>query len=477
MRLRVVMDFDLKRCRVLGKNPSRAVINPGLRHVSCQQAGVISSFMFATGIENSYPTIQGGRLRVDEMEKCDHYRRWSEDFDCVQQLGVQVLRYGPPLHRTWLAPGRYDWSFADLTFNDLRRRDITPIVDLCHFGVPDWVGNFQNPDFPALFADYAREFARRFRWVQLYTPVNEMFICATFSAAYGWWNEQLASDRGFVTALKHLVKANVLAMQAILEVRPDAIFVQSESSEYFHADSPDAIKPAEILNAKRFLSLDLNYGRRVDSEMYEYLMDNGLTREEYHFFLGNRLKQHCIMGNDYYVTNEHRVFADGSSIPAGEVFGYDGITWQYYSRYHLPVMHTETNFAQGANGDEAVFWLWKEWANVLRVRNDGIPIVGFTWYSLTDQVDWDTALREPNGRVNALGLFDLDRKIRPVGAAFAKIVREWGDVLPTQSVCLRVPVYPPSQSDWAEAHAAWAHPPLPSNAPTTSPANADGGGR
>ena len=76
-------------------------------------------------------------------------------------------------------------------------------------------------------------------------------------------------------------------MQAILEVRPDAIFIQSESSEYFHAESPTAIRPAEILNARRFLSLDLNYGRRVDSEMYEYLMDNGMTRDEYHFFLDN----------------------------------------------------------------------------------------------------------------------------------------------------------------------------------------------
>ena len=60
-------------------------------------------------------------------------------------------------------------------------------------------------------------------------------------------------------------------MQAILEVRPDAIFIQSESSEYFHADSPEAIKPAEVANSRRFLSLDLNYGQRVDSEMYEYL--------------------------------------------------------------------------------------------------------------------------------------------------------------------------------------------------------------
>ena len=71
-------------------------------------------------------------------------------------------------------------------------------------------------------------------------------------------------------------------MQAILEIRPDAIFIQSESSEYYHAENPKAIKPAELMNARRFLSLDLNYGRQVESEMYEYLMDNGMTREEYH---------------------------------------------------------------------------------------------------------------------------------------------------------------------------------------------------
>src|SRR5690242_15379218 len=103
-------------------------------------------FLFATGIENSYPTIDGGRTRVDEMEKCRHYENWRKDFDLVQGLGIQVLRYGPPIHRVWLADGKYDWSFADETFGELRRRDIIPIVDLCHFGVPDWLGNFQNPD-------------------------------------------------------------------------------------------------------------------------------------------------------------------------------------------------------------------------------------------------------------------------------------------------------------------------------------------
>jgi beta-glucosidase/6-phospho-beta-glucosidase/beta-galactosidase len=408
---------------------------------------VLPYFLFATGIENSYPTIKNGRVRIDEMDLCGHYKHWRMDFDRVQDMGISFLRYGPPIHLTWLGDGKYDWSFADTTLRDLRERQVIVIADLCHFGVPDWVGDFQNSDFPALFATYAAAFAARYPWIQLYTPVNEMFVCAVFSALYGWWNEQQTTERSFVTALKHIVKANVLAMRSILELRPEALFVQSESSEYFHAESPSAIKPAEIMNTRRFLALDLNYGRRVDSEAYEFLMDNGMKREEYGFFLHHKLKQHCIMGNDYYVTNEHRVSADGMTRASGEVFGYAVITWQYYERYRLPVMHTETNRAQGPNGDEAVSWLWKQWANVLRVRNDGIPVVGFTWYSLTDQMDWDTALREQNLNVNPVGLFDLDRNIRPVGRAYKQLLTDWAQVLPTQSVCLRVPLVAPGEQD------------------------------
>jgi beta-glucosidase len=401
------------------------------------------TFAFATGIETSAPTIEGGKTRMDEAEKCGFYTNWKTDFALVQDLGLQFLRYGPPLHRTWLGDGRYDWGFADETFADLKARNILPIVDLCHFGLPDWLGDFQNPDFPRLFPRYAEDFAKRFDWVQLYTPVNEMFICATFSARYGWWNEQQKSDRAFVTALKHLVKANLAAMRAILEVRPDALFIQSESSEYFHADSPEAIGQAERYNAERFLSLDLNYGWQTDAETYRFLLDNGMTAEEYDFFMNNHLRHHCVMGNDYYKTNEHRVFADGHTQASGEVFGYNEITRQYFERYRLPVMHTETNQMEGPTGVEAVHWLWKEWANVLRIRNAGIPVVGFTWYSLTDQVDWDIALREDKGTVNPLGLYDLDRNIRAVGKAYRELIANWGQVLATQSACLVLPVFPP----------------------------------
>jgi beta-glucosidase/6-phospho-beta-glucosidase/beta-galactosidase len=52
-------------------------------------------------------------------------------------------------------------------------------------------------------------------------------------------------------------------------------------------------------------------------------------------------------------------------------------------------MHTETNIKE----PHSVKWLMRQWANVYRLKQDGIPIIGFTWYSLTDQVDWDTTAK------------------------------------------------------------------------------------
>jgi len=391
-----------------------------------------SKFMFTTGIENSYPNIPmpgGGTKRVDEMAKTDHYRRWEEDFALLQDVGIEFLRYGPPYYSTNTGPGQYDWSFTDMTFARLRELEVTPIVDLCHFGLPDWLGNFQNPEFPGHFAEYAGAFARRFPYLTLYTPINEIFIAAMFSAQYGWWNECLTSDTAFVTALKHLCKANVMAMHEILKVQPSATFIQSESSEYFHPVSPAAAQLSRFLNQKRFLSLDLTYGYPLSVTMYEYLLQHGMTKPEFQWFRENQVKARCIMGNDYYVTNEHLVHEDGMTQAAGEIFGYYVITSQYYNRYKLPIMHTETNIKMPACTE----WLFKQWANVHRLKHDGVPVIGFTWYSLLHQVDWDSALRNDAGNVNALGLYDLDRKIMPVGEAYRELIRQWKDIITEES--------------------------------------------
>ena len=396
-------------------------------------------FMFATGIENSYPIVAGkdGKPeRVDELEKCRFYENWKQDFSLVKGLGLDFLRYGPQYYRTHQGQGKYDWDFTDETFAELKRLNIAPITDLCHFGVPDWIGDFQNAEWPELFAEYAGAFAKRFPWVRFYTPVNEVFVCANFSAQLGWWNERMKSDRAFVTAIRNMCRAVILAEQAILKVRPDALFIQSETATFFHPTEPKAEGRAGFHNELRFLSFDLCYGQPVHSTIYEYLLDNGMPREEYHWFLehGQAVRPHCIMGTDYYFPNEHSTPPGDEPISSsGEIFGYYVITKQHFDRYGMPAMHTETNLAEP---ERASSWLWKEWCCMKRLRDDGVPVLGFTWYSLTDQVDWDTQMRENNGHVNPLGLYDLDRKIRPVGEAYKLLVSQWKEILPMETFSL-----------------------------------------
>ncbi len=387
--------------------------------------GNAGNFMFATGVECSYPTIEGGQTRRDQMEECGHYVHWKKDLELVRDLGLKYLRYGLPYYKIHLAPDKWDWTFADEVMNEIKRLQITPILDLMHFGVPDWLQNFQNPELPIHFARYARAVASRYPWVRFYTPVNEIYVTAKMSAKDGVWNEQLSSDKGFVTALKHAVAASILANHAISECRPDAIIIQSESAEFLHQATSEQSQEVRLGNKQRLISLDLLYAFPPDADICLYLMDNGLTREEYDWFMAGEPPGYQIMGNDYYGRNERILKPDGSIAVAEDVMGWYQITHEYYKRYRKPVMHTETNTF---DPEQAPGWLWKQWINILRMRADGVPVLGFTWYSLTDQIDWDIGLGEKKGNVNACGLYDLARQPRPVAAAYRMLLEEFGQI-------------------------------------------------
>lgn len=387
--------------------------------------GAPGNFMFATGIECSYPTIENGKLRRDLLEECGHYERFEEDLNLIKELGLKVVRYGLPYYRINFAPGKYDWEFADLAMRKIQELELTPVLDLMHFGVPDWIGNYQNPELPVHFADYAAQVAERYPWVRFYTPVNEIYVTARISAKEGVWNEQLKSDRAFVTAIKHAVAASILATHEIAKRRNDCIIIQAESAEYLHEAHAVVSEETRLFNKRRLIALDLLYAHPPDADIYRYLLDNGLTREEYDWFMAGEPPGFQIMGNDYYGRNERIRLPDGSFAIAEDVLGWYQITHEYYRRYRKPVMHTETNVFEA---EDAPTWLWKQWFNILRMRADGVPVLGFTWYSLIDQVDWDIELAEKRGNINACGLFDLNRNPRPVAEAYRQLLKEYGQI-------------------------------------------------
>src|SRR5256885_16786822 len=128
-----------------------------------------------------------------------------------------------------------------------------------------------------------------------------------------------------------------------------------------------------------------------------------------------------MMGTDYTTTRGPVGRAGGRAGGVGDVCGFYVTPRQYFDRYRLPVMHTETNRVD----KHAVEWLWKEWMNLLRLREDGVPIIGFTWFGLVDMKDWDTALTKLRGVVNRVGLYTLERKQRKVAREYRRLVQEY----------------------------------------------------
>lgn len=423
---------------------------PDLIFKPAPNSPVLDKFMFATGIECSYPTLQNGHWRVDEMEMCGHYRHWRRDLELTKEIGITYLRYGPPLHLIYQGPDKYDWSFMDQVAAAMQQLGIAPIIDFCHFGLPAWLENFQNPKVPEALGAYAGAFAKRYPWIGHYTPINEMYVCARLSALEGLWNEQRTDERSFVTAARHLAKAAVLVIEAVLKERPDAIFVNNESSEFYQpcCPNPEIEHIADFENQRRFIPLDLLYSNPVRDDVRGYLFDNGMPQDEYEWFMKRKVPDRTILGVDYYDWNEKVINRDGHAESLGELFGWYVITSQYYRRYKRMVMHTETN---SRDPYEAPMWLWRQWHNVELIRAAGVPVVGFTWYSLTDQIDWDNAISKPIGNVTPVGLFDLNRDLRSVGLAYKQLIEMYRGKEPVKpdwgilKMNAKLPPEPPQQ--------------------------------
>src|SRR5574338_308883 len=113
-------------------------------------------FAWALGEESSDPVVlrAGQPHRIDELGQSGHLDRQDADLADVAGLGVRVFRYGMPWPRVETAPGVYDWTLWDRALAACERHGLEPVVDLCHFGLPDHLGGFCDPGWVDAFRRY-----------------------------------------------------------------------------------------------------------------------------------------------------------------------------------------------------------------------------------------------------------------------------------------------------------------------------------
>ena len=374
-----------------------------------------SPFTWATGIEDTFIVHARPGLRaLDEYELTQHYKLWKSDIDLVAETGAQAVRWGIPWHMVQPAPDRWDWEWADRALDYMVTvKGITPILDLMHYGTPLWLDNsFVNSNYPRRVADYAAAVVARYKsLLRYYTPLNEPMINATMSGHLGEWPPYLSGDDGYVKLTLALAKGIVLTTQAIKDEQPDAVTVQVEALWHTFTKDDSLQARAAHGNARQYLGFDLCTGRMNQTHaLIDYVRSHGATQADLEWFQRNCVS-FDILGANYYPWSytELKQRPDGrphSMVRRATGHKIELILRDAWQRYHMPLMITETS----AKGDvrARAKWMDETLTTVGSLREQGIPVVGYTWFPLFTMVDWQyrKGRRPVDKYLHHLGLYD-----------------------------------------------------------------------
>lgn len=381
-----------------------------------------------------------GNTYLDQLSVAGHYSR-ETDLDMIASLGIKTLRF--PVLWEFHQPSKdneIDWTWTESQLNRLQSHGVTPIAGLVHHGSGPLYTSMNSGSFPAGMKKYASQVARKFPWIEYYTPVNEPLTTARFSGLYGHWYPHHANDTSFCMMLLNELKAVVLSMKEVRKINPAAKLVQTEDLAKTYS-TPLLASQAQFENERRWLTYDFLCGKvDADHPMWEYFIRWGITEKTLGFFLDNPCPPD-ILGLNYYVTSERFLDDDIEKYPehmhGGNDFqryvdteavrvdhnqpsGLKCLLKEVHERYGLPMAVTEVHL--NCTREEQLRWFKEAWDSCSSLKEEGMDIKAITAWSLFGAYGWNKLLATRHGAEYEPGVFDL-RSPYPRPTALATLVQ------------------------------------------------------
>jgi len=405
------------------------------------------------------------------------------DIDLLADLGLAAVRFPILWERVSPLPcSQPDWRWSDERLARLRRRGVRPIAGLVHHGSGPAHTSLLDDGFAAGLAEHALATARRYPWIEDWTPVNEPLTTARFAALYGHWYPHDRDEGRFWTALLNQVDATRLAIRAIRSVVPGARLIQTDDLGRSYATAA-AADQAAFDNVRRWMGWDLLSGRVVPGhDLWHRLCGHGFEPR-----LRAIADDPCppdVIGINHYLTSDrfldHRVelypphthggnfaarYADVAAVrvldPPPQ--GLRGAIAEAWERYRTPIALTEVH--NGCTRDEQLRWMRDSWQAAREARDRGITVCAVTAWAVFGNEGWNTLLTA-DGSYEA-GVFDVSG-----GAPRPTAVAALLQALPADSAP------PPGLNGrpWWQREIRFHHPAVPRPAPLRDHARAAAGG-
>jgi len=388
---------------------------------------------------------QPGRTYQDQTGQmaCDHYHRFREDVAHMKALGLKVYRFSFSWPR--VIPqgiGRVNpkgLDFYDALVDELLEAGITPCGTLFHWDFPSALqlrGGWLNQNSPQWFEEYATVLAKRFGdRIPLWLTHNEpqCFLGKGHVAGDNAPGSRLGWG-DFLRATHHALMAHGLATRVLRKATPSGTRIGIAMAAAMRVPGDDS--PSSVDAARRAVFDVPPVGEwwqnawYMDPVFLGAYPEAGLKRYEQHLPL-IEAEDLAIISQplDFVALNiytGHGAVDDGhggfQTVPFAPGHPENSLGWPtvpevlywgpkfFHERYQLPIFITENGFAMrdavetdGSIQDpQRIDFIFRHLQQLKRAMDEGVPVEGYLYWSLTDNFEWTEGYRE------RLGLIHID---------------------------------------------------------------------
>ncbi|WP_433567140.1 family 1 glycosylhydrolase [Nocardia sp. CA-151230] len=304
--------------------------------------------------------VAQGKTEDPYNDSVDFFTNYRADIERARQLGVKVYRIGIEWARVQPAPGV--WSQEGLAFYDnvlsaMAEAGIRPMITLDHWVIPGWEvdrGGWNNPGIVEDWLANARTVVDRYaHYNPLWVTFNEPIASVSYETQHGG----LSSDNG--EAMKDRIgQAHNRIYDYIHQVQPGAMV----TSNVAYTGALENVVNAPILERMAgrldYIGIDYYYGMSPDT-----LADvPKIVTEDW--------KAPLQPEGIYYALDHYARKFPGMPL--------------YIVENGMPTENANPRSDGWDRGDElrdTIYW-------VQRAKADGMNVIGYNYWSLTDNYEW-----------------------------------------------------------------------------------------
>ena len=412
---------------------------------------------------------EGGHVAHGETcdVACDHYHRWREDVAIMKELGLKSYRFSVSWSRV-LPEGTGRVNEAGLHFyvqlcDALLEAGIKPLVTLYHWDLPTALyrkGGWKNPESPAWFEEYTELLAkalgdRAYAWMTFNEP--QMFVgLGMLVGAHAPFEHN--DDKTLAEVSKNVLLAHGRAVSVLRRLCPKALIGMAPTGDCYlpKDETPESIEEARRKSTRLGRDFVISNTWWADPiflgkapEDAEALLGENMYRLTAEEWASVSQKLDFYGFNCYQGTQDYPPPEDGYNNYAWQGSPQTGFGWNFtpqalyysskfwYERYGLPVLITENGYAgldhvmlDGKVHDpQRQDFLHRYLLQVKRAVDEGIPVLGYQYWSIMDNFEWAEGYDPRFGLVYVDYRNNCERTVKDSALWYRDVIASNGEIL------------------------------------------------